>query len=181
MARRSPPEDMRFMNIDIPDAMERIVSAVVVYYQSDYYDYDAHTIRAAMQKPAIEDRRFIWLPRRCGTWLFRERDVMTGVAERHTFNFYYENYDDGGAVPFCLELYPDNTDPEHAWGDLFALDYGKEYGWLRNYTLMADKPPWMADSVARAIQMVSQARMRKFPEGNLDDYIQGLAERKKAA
>ena len=95
-------EGIRFSNIDILDAMEQIVTRHVQFYQSDFYDYDISTIKNTVGKTMIADRRFLWLPRRCGTYLFYEIDVITRIPQRKAFNYYFEQH--SNTLLFAIEV-----------------------------------------------------------------------------
>ena len=164
-------EGIRFSNIDILDAMEQIVTRHVQFYQSDFYDYDISTIKNTVGKTMIADRRFLWLPRRCGTYLFYEIDVITRIPQRKAFNYYFEQH--SNTLLFAIEVDGGNTDPDSITGDLFALDYGEEYQRMQQYTFASDGDE-IDNRLYEAIQWANHRRMMEYPEGDLASFLEDM-------
>ena len=172
-------EGIRFSNIDILDAMEQIVTRHVQFYQSDFYDYDISTIKNTVGKTMIADRRFLWLPRRCGTYLFYEIDVITRIPQRKAFNYYFEQH--SNTLLFAMEVDGGNMEPDNITGDLFALDYGYEYQKMQEFTFSSDG--YDADrNLYEAIQWNNHRRMlSEYPEGDLAFFLQDIGRNTDAA
>ena len=65
----------KFMNIDILSAMKGIVDTHVKHYQSDFA-YDIAALKEAALKKERAERIFVWMCRKSGTWLLKEKDVF---------------------------------------------------------------------------------------------------------
>ena len=150
---------------------QQIVTRHVQFYQSDFYDYDISTIKNTVGKTMIADRRFLWLPRRCGTYLFHEIDVMTRIPQRKAFNYYYEQH--SNTLLFAIEVRCGNREPDNITGDLFALDYGYEYQKMQEYTFSSDGYDTDRD-LYEAIQWANHRRMVVYPEGDLVSFMQDI-------
>ena len=168
---KTSTEGIRFSNVHILDAMEQIVTRHVRFYQSDFYDYDISTIKNTIGKKMIADRRFLWLPRRCGTYLFYEIDVITRIPQRKAFNYYYEQHSD--TLLFAIEVGCGNTDPDRITGDLFALDYGEEYQRMHQYSFASDGDD-IDNRLYEAIQWANHRRMVAYPEGDLMLFLENM-------
>lgn len=164
-------EGIRFSNIHILDAMEQIVTRHIRFYQSDFYNYDISTIKNAVDKTMIAGRRFLWLPRRCGTYLFYGIDVITRIPQRKAFNYYFEQHND--TLLFTIEVGCGNSDPDSITGDLFALDYGDEYQRMQQYTFSSDGDD-IDNKLYEAIQRANRRRMMAYPEGDLALFLKDI-------
>ena len=162
-------EGIRFSNIDILDAMEQIASRYIHLYQSDFYNHDISTLKNTVGATMIADRRFLWLPRGCGTYLFYEIDVISRIPQRKTFNYCYEQHND--TLLFAIEIRCGNTDSDNITGDLFTLDYGDEHQRMQKYIFSSD-----GDDTDRklyeAIQWDNHRRMLAYPEGDLTSFLE---------
>ena len=165
------PAGCRFINVNILEAMEQIVSKYVHFYQTDFYDYDVLTIKNTVGANRIADRRFLWLPRHCGTYLFYEIDVMTRIPQRKAFNYYYEQH--SNTLLFAIEVRCGNREPDNITGDLFALDYGYEYQKMQEFTFSSDGYDTDRD-LYEAIQWANHRRMVVYPEGDLVSFMQDI-------
>ena len=171
MVIQNIPSKLRFSNINILEAMEHLVESYVICFKSDFYDYDVHTIQDVLGKTKIADRRFLWLPRRCGTYLFFEIDVITRIPQRKAFNYYYEQHND--TLLFAIEVGCSNTDPDSITGDLLALNYGEEYQLMQQYTFASDGDD-IDNRLYEAIQWANHRRMMAYQEGDLTLFLEDI-------
>ena len=174
--RHSPPPRVKFANVNILEVMEAVVDRYVLYYRTDFYDYDIQTIRGTAGKTKIADRRFLWLPRPCGTYLFSEIDVMTRIPERKAFDYYFESRDD--TLLFGIEARCGSPSPVR--GDVFVLDYGDEYQRMKELSFRAlgagpDR------NFYEAAQWAGHRRMAAFPDGDLAGFLGTLPPQHRGA
>lgn len=68
----------KFENIDLLDALEKIMLINTKHYVSDFSIDKKILIEAAKKKQNSEtaDNIYLWLSRPCGTWCFREWKVF---------------------------------------------------------------------------------------------------------
>lgn len=96
-------ENVRFECADILDIMGRIVEAHTEHYKNDF-DIDKKILWSASTKPERQDRTYVWLCRKSGTWLLRERDIyICDTRENVTFRHYQEQKI-GGVLAFIVEV-----------------------------------------------------------------------------
>lgn len=125
MSKEKKPEvNVKFEYIDIIDMMGRIVKAHTEHYASDF-DIDKEILWAASTKEERQDRTYVWLCRKSGTWLLRERDIyILDTRENAAFRYYLEQKADAVLV-FIVEVtgYTAHT----VIGHLYTVDYGEYY------------------------------------------------------
>ena len=124
--------NIKFTNINLLDAMGRVVEKHTKHYQSDFA-IDMETLREAAIAPLPQDKTFVWLAREMGTWCLRERDVfVTETRQNNTFCFYQEQTREPvlayavevkGAVDGCVV------------GNLYTLNYRKFYEHVKTVCL----------------------------------------------
>lgn len=109
---------MKFENVDVMDALYSILQQNTKFYRTDFR-YDVEKICKSCESEEYEDKRFIWLSRRCGTYCFKEKDVVC----QHTFAAaaldYYE--DDSEILLYAVEVI--GCEEERIMGNLYQLDY----------------------------------------------------------
>ena len=171
MVIQNIPSKLRFSNINILEAMEHLVENYVICFKSDFYDHDVHTIQDVLGKTKITDRRFLWLRRRYGTYLFTEIDVITRIPERRAFEYFYEFCDD--TLLFAIEAHCRNKDIDAILGDLFLLDYGEEYFKMKEIIFTSDGKD--ADkSLYEAMQWNRHLEHLAYPDTEFTDLLQML-------
>lgn len=120
--------NLKFMGVDILDAMGRIVEVHTKHYKSDFL-LDAEILRAAAMKQERQDRIFLWMCRENGTWCLRERDVfLEGTREYNTFCFYAEQTREP-ILAYAVEA-TGIVDGIVA-GDIYTLDYQGHYEFIK--------------------------------------------------
>lgn len=116
--------EQKFKGVDVIEALEAIVHLHVEHYRSDFED-DKALLEAAACKPDIEDRIFLWLCRKNGTWCFRERDVFLKDTWEYAAACYYAEQDAEGVLAYAVEI-TESLDGR-IMGDIYAMDYRKLY------------------------------------------------------
>ncbi len=116
---------MKLVNVNVLDAMRRIVDGHTKHYRTDF-GYDVETLKKAAVKPGRADRAFLWLCREHGTWLLRERDVfIQGTMENSTFR-HYAGQTAEAVLAYAVEATA--LDGNAVRGNIYGLDYKKHCG-----------------------------------------------------
>lgn len=121
---KRPAVNMKFEYIDVIDMMGRIVKTHTEHYASDF-EIDRKILWSASTKEERQDRTFVWLCRKAGTWLLRERDIyIRDTRENATFCYYLEQKTDA-VLAFIVEVtgYTAHT----VIGHLYTVDYSEHY------------------------------------------------------
>lgn len=81
---------MKFENIDVIDALRRIMDIHTQNYKEDF-DSDSRLIRELAVSESAFDKNLLWTSRRTGTHILREREVfLKGTYEHNAWKFYHE-------------------------------------------------------------------------------------------
>lgn len=125
----------KYKNVDLIATLEAIMKTNTYHYQSDF-EYDKEIIEKALQSSQPEDKILLWLPRPCGTYCLRERDVfLKDSLEHHMWTYYGEKHR-AGILAYALKI-TDFKDKK-IMGDLYELDYTKHYKLVLDKALPAD-------------------------------------------
>lgn len=109
---------MRFENVNIIEALRKIMLHNTEHYQSDS-EYDIKSLQEAAED-SEGSRHFLWLSRGCGTWCFEERDVY--IRNTHAFNTWdYYNNSSENVKAFAVEI--ERLQNKAVIGHIFELDY----------------------------------------------------------
>lgn len=121
---RKLKENMKFECADILDMMGRIVETHTEHFRSDF-DIDKKILWSASTKPERKDRTYVWMCRKSGTWLLRERDVyIRDTRENNTFRYYLEQTSE----PVILLIVEVTGYTAHTViGNLYTADYKGYY------------------------------------------------------
>lgn len=117
-------ENVKFECVDVIDMMGCIVEAHTEHYKSDF-SIDKKILWSASTKPEWKDRTYVWMCRKSGTWLLRERDVyIRDTRENNTLRFYLEQTSEP-VIVLIVEVtgYTAHT----VSGNLYTVDYKKYY------------------------------------------------------
>lgn len=107
-----------FKDVDIISALRKIVNNNNLFYKSDF-EYDADTLKAAG-----EGKRFLWMSRNSGTWLFDERAVHIKNTEAYNTWQYYTDTQYYGVKAFAVEV--KENEGGRPVGDIYKLHYNKD-------------------------------------------------------
>jgi len=123
---------IRFENVDVLVALEKIVNRHVEHYRDDF-DLDKKLIRRLIQNGNDEDRHLLWMARNAGTWCLREREAyLIGTRAYNTWKFYGEQTRDE-ILAFSIALSP-NMDG-NAFGTIHELDYRTSFKRVKELAL----------------------------------------------
>ena len=114
----------KFMNIDILSAMKGIVDTHAKHYQSDFA-YDIAALKEAALKKERAERIFVWMCRKSGTWLLKEKDVFIRDSHEYSVFTYYAEQTRDSILAFVVEVV--GADGDTVKGNIYALDYRKHY------------------------------------------------------
>lgn len=114
----------KFMNIDILSAMKGIVDTHVKHYQSDFA-YDIAALKEAALKKERAERIFVWMCRKSGTWLLKEKNVFIRDSHEYSVFTYYAEQTRDSILAFIIEVV--GADGDTVKGNIYALDYRKHY------------------------------------------------------
>lgn len=110
----------RFEDVDILDALGRIVEVNTLHYKDDF-DLDRELIPRLAASGNPEDRKLLWMSRTCGTYTLREREVyLQGSYENNVWRFYHEQTRDP-VLAYALTL--KGVQDGKVTGDICPLDY----------------------------------------------------------
>ena len=124
----------KFENVDVTASLEAIMKQNTGFYQSDF-DIDKQIIAEKAASPRKEDKTLLWFCRPSGTHCFRERDVfIRDTAPNNTWRFYKEQTSDP-ILAYAVEL--TGVKDGKITGNLYALDYGKQYERVKDNTVDA--------------------------------------------
>lgn len=117
-------ENVKFECVDIIDIMGRVLDVHTEHYRSDF-DIDKKILWSASAKEERQDRTYVWMCRKSGTWLLRERDVyIRDTRENNTFRYYLEQTSE----PVILLIVEVTGYTAHTViGNLYTVDYRKYY------------------------------------------------------
>lgn len=135
--------NLKFENVDVLDALERIMDRHTKHYREDF-DLDRQIISRLAESPDPEDKRLLWMSRPMGTHCFRERDAFLLDSHEHkTWKFFDEQTDDP-ILAYAVEL--TGTQDGRVMGTLHALDYHSHVERLRALALpTVQATAWFAD------------------------------------
>lgn len=117
--------NLKFMCVDVLEMMGRVLEAHTEHYRSDF-DIDRKILWSVSAKEERQDRTYVWMCRRSGTWLLRERDIyIRDTRENNTFRYYLEQASDS-VIVLVVEVtgYTAHT----VIGNLYTVDYREYYG-----------------------------------------------------
>lgn len=121
---RAGKRNLKFMGVDVLDMMGRVLEAHTEHYRSDF-DIDRKILWSASAKEERQDRTYVWMCRKSGTWLLRERDIyIRDTRENNTFRYYLEQASDS-VIVLVVEVtgYTVHT----VIGNLYTADYREYY------------------------------------------------------
>lgn len=100
-----PKEPLRkFLNVAVIVSLESILNEVNVHCRADF-DYNKQAIQKAARSEEPEKRNLLWLCRRSGTHLHKERDAfINGTASFNNIQFYHKDCQSEKAVLYSVEI-----------------------------------------------------------------------------
>lgn len=127
---------MKFENIDIIDALRRIMDIHTQNYKEDF-EMDSKLIRELAVSETSADKNLLWMSRPNGTYLLREREVyIEGTNENRTWNYYHEQTSDP-ILAYAVEI--KGIKDGVVMGNLTELDYVAHVKRLADLTVIIEK------------------------------------------
>lgn len=148
--------NLKFENVDVLDALRRIMDRHTKHYKEDF-DLDRQIIARLAQSPDPEDKHLLWMSRPMGTHCFRERDAFLLDSHEHkTWKFFDEQTNDP-ILAYAVEL--TGTEGGYICGTLHSLDYHAHVERLRSLALpTAQATVWFADGACFRIPYDTRRR-----------------------
>ena len=154
-----------FQNVDVLDALQKIMEHNTDYYQSDF-QYDVTKLREAAADRNAE-RRFFWMSRGGGTWCFAEPEVyIRNTSQHNTWNYYGAGNKSEHVKTFWIEL--KGMRDEKVIGDIVELDYQKHLDYLCTHAF---------DPSAVEMVFKNPNSCRTFSYQEYDQNFQSIAQR----
>ena len=111
---------MKFENIDLVDALRRIMDIHTQNYKEDF-ELDAGLLHSLADSKSPEDKHLLWMSRPSGTYLFLEREVYVEDSyENKVWEFYHEQTRDP-ILAYAVEI--KGVEGDTVRGNLIELDY----------------------------------------------------------
>lgn len=129
----------KFMNIDLPGNLEKIMRRNTRSYQSDF-EWDSETLMDAAANAdtvPLRDRIYLWMSRPCGTWCVKEKDVFLEPACAHNIWSYYAGETSQRILAYAVEVM--GMEDKKAVGNLYPLDYRKHVESVKDAAIPADR------------------------------------------
>jgi hypothetical protein len=124
----------KFENVDVIDALRKIMSHNTRFYQTDY-NYDIKTLTDAAAASDDSNRSFLWMSRDSGTWCFPERNVYIEKTHPHNTWLFYRN--NPNIKAFWVDLTP--MKDGQVRGNLFEIDYSEHVKDVEQNSVMPSK------------------------------------------
>lgn len=127
---------MKFENIDLIDALRRIMDIHTKNYKEDF-EMDSKLLRELAVSSSPADQNLLWMSRPNGTYLLREREVfIEGTSENRTWTYYHEQTSDP-ILAYHVEITGEKDGV--VTGNLTELDYAAHAKRLADLTVTIDK------------------------------------------
>ena len=126
---------MKFENIDLVDALRRIMDIHTQNYKEDF-ELDAGLLHSLAASQSSEDKHLLWMSRPNGTYLLPEREVYVEDSyENKVWEFYHEQTRDP-ILAYAVEI--KGVEGDTVRGNLIELDYAAHFRHVREQALPAD-------------------------------------------
>ena len=126
---------MKFENIDLVDALRRIMDIHTQNYKEDF-ELDAGLLHSLAGSQSPEDKHLLWMSRPNGTYLLPEREVYVEDSyENKVWEFYHEQTRDP-ILAYAVEI--KGVEGDTVRGNLIELDYAAHFRHVREQALPAD-------------------------------------------
>lgn len=127
---------MKFENIDLIDALRRIMDIHTQNYKEDF-EMDSKLIRELAVSESSADKNLLWMSRTNGTHILREREVyIEGTYENKTWTYYHEQTSDP-ILAYHVEITGEKDGV--VMGNLTELDYAAHVKRLADLTVTIEK------------------------------------------
>ena len=127
---------MKYENIDLIDALRRIMDIHTEHYKEDF-ELDQKLIRDLAATHSAEDKHLLWMSRPHGTHVLREREVyIEDTYENKVWEFYHDETSEH-ILAYSLEI--TGVKDGIVVGNLIELDYEAHVDRMKQLTVTADK------------------------------------------
>ena len=123
---------MKFENIDLVDALRRIMDIHTQNYKEDF-ELDAGLLHSLAGSQSPEDKHLLWMSRPNGTYLLPEREVYVEDSyENKVWEFYHEQTRDP-ILAYAVEI--KGVEGDIVKGNLIELDYAAHVERMQKLTV----------------------------------------------
>lgn len=123
---------IRFENVDVLDALSKIVELHTRHYKEDF-DLDKELIPKLALSPNPEDKHILWMSRLCGTHVLREQNIyLKDTYEHNTWKFYYEQAKEP-ILAYAVSL--DRIQHGKVIGSIYPLNYASHVEHIKQLAL----------------------------------------------
>lgn len=123
---------IKFENVDVLDALSKIVDIHTRHYKEDF-DMDKVLIPKLALSANPEDRNLLWMSRPSGTYVLRERDIyLQGTYAHNTWKYYHEQSKDP-ILAYAISL--NGIQNGNVIGTIYPLDYASHVEHIKSLAL----------------------------------------------
>lgn len=127
---------MKFENIDLVDALRRIMDIHTQNYKEDF-ELDAGLLHSIAGSQSSEDKHLLWMSRTSGTYLLPEREVYVEDSfENKVWEYYHEQT---GDPILAYEVEITGKEGDKVKGNLIELDYDAHVDRMQKLTVPVEK------------------------------------------
>lgn len=127
---------MKFENIDLVDALRRIMDIHTQNYKEDF-ELDAGLLHSLADSRSPEDKHLLWMSRTNGTYLLPEREVYVEDSfENKVWEYYHEQTSDP-ILAYKVEI--TGKEGDKVKGNLIELDYDAHVDRMQKLTVPVKK------------------------------------------
>lgn len=127
---------MKFENIDLVDALRRIMDIHTQNYKEDF-ELDAGLLHSLAGSQSPEDKHLLWMSRPNGTYLLPEREVYVEDSyENKVWEYYHEQTGDP-ILAYAVEI--TGKEGDKVRGNLIELDYDAHVDRMQKLTVAIEK------------------------------------------
>ena len=127
---------MKFENIDLVDALRRIMDIHTQNYKEDF-ELDAGLLHSLADSQSAEDKHLLWMSRPSGTYLLPEREVYVEDSfENKVWEYYHEQTGDP-ILAYAVEI--TGKEGDKVRGNLIELDYDAHVDRMQKLTVAVEK------------------------------------------
>ena len=122
---------MKFENINLVDALRRIMDIHTQNYKEDF-ELDAGLLHSLAASQSSEDKHLLWMSRPNGTYLLPEREVYVEDSYENKVREFYHKQNREHILAYADEI--KNAEGDTNRGDLIELDYAAHVEKMRKLT-----------------------------------------------
>lgn len=129
----------KFMGIDLPDSLEKIMKKNTMSYQGDF-EYDRKELEEAAAKAdtlPFRERTYLWMSRRCGTWCLKERRAYLKATAAYNIWTYYGGWRNERILAYAIEV--TGLKNGKVMGNLYPLDYREHVEYVKKTSVSVEK------------------------------------------